>query len=397
MSKKKQNKLGIGTQAIRGTVNVDFSHVRSHIPPLFQTVNFDYKNATEGMDIFSGEKEGYIYSRYGNPTIDLVAKTVAQLEGAEAGITASSGMAAISNTLLALLKPGDRILSSRAIYGGTSGFFQDHLSPLGIKTDFVDMSNIDAVKAAITKNTKVLFTEVLGNPNLVLANLAALSPIAKQCNLYFIVVSTFTPPPIIQPINYGADVIVHSATKYMGGHGDLIGGVTVSSKEIIEKIAETTKMFGGSLAPFNGWLILRGIKTIALRMERHCRNALHIAQFLNQHPKVDHVYYPGLDNHPEHQLAKSQLNGFGGMISFEVKGGLEAGKKVMDNVQVCNFTVSLGEIDTLIMHPASTSHKSLTPEERKEIGVSDGLVRLSVGLEDVNDLVNDLDQALAQV
>jgi len=394
LSNSKNKKLGIGTQAIRGTVNVDFSHVRSHIPPLFQTVNFDYADAREGLDIFSGEKTGYIYSRYGNPTTDLVGQVVASLEGAEAGVTAASGMAAISNTILALLEPGDRILSSKQIYGGTTGLFQNHLAKLGIETDFFDVSDIESAEKAVTSETKALYAEVLGNPNLVLADLTALGKIAKQNNLVFIVDNTFTPPPIVQPIEFGADVVIHSATKYMGGHGDLIGGVTVGSADIIEKVAETTKMFGGSFSPFNGWLVLRGIKTIAVRLERHCQNALKIAEFLEQHPKVQDVFYPGLPNHPAHELAKKQLNGFGGMLAFEVKGGLEAGTKVMDSVKVCNFTVSLGEIDTLIMHPASTSHKSLSQEERLVIGVTDGLIRLSVGLEDIDDLLDDLEQAL---
>lgn len=388
---------GVGTRAIKGTVNVDFTQVRSHIPPIFQTVNFDYADAREGLAIFAGDKEGYIYSRYGNPTIDLVGKVVADLEGAEAGVTAASGMAAISNTILALLKPGDRILSSEAIYGGTNGLFRNHLARLGIKTDFVDITDEKSVRNAIRTETRILFTEVLGNPNLVLADLAMLGKIAKENDLLFMVDSTFTPPPVVQPLDYGADIVVHSATKYFGGHGDLIGGVVVGRKEHIDLVAEAVKMYGGALSPFNGWLILRGIKTIAVRMERHCSNALKIAQFLNGHPRVNHVYYPGLENHPAHELAKKQLNGFGGMISFEVKGGLEAGQIVMDRVRVCNFTVSLGEIDTLIMHPASTSHKSLTPEERLAIGVTDGLIRLSVGLEDVDDLINDLEQALSYI
>ncbi len=397
MSKKDFSKLGIGTRAICGTVNVDFRNVRSHIPPLFQTVNFDYADTTEGMGIFSGEKEGYIYSRYGNPTTDLFAKVVAQLEEAEAGIASASGMAAISNTILTLVKPGDRIISSKNVYGGTSKLFKEYFSRLGVETDFVDITNTDAVENAVSEKSKILFIEVLGNPNLAVADLKPLSEIAHNHGLHFIVDSTFTPPPIIQPLKFGADFVIHSATKYIGGHGDIIGGVTVGRAEMIEQIAETIKMYGGAMSPFNAWLALRGIKTLVVRVERHCENALAIAKFLSEHLKVENVFYPGIKSHHGYEIAQKQLHGFGGMLSFEVKGGLEAGKKVMDSVQVCNFTVSLGEIDTLIMHPASTSHKSLTPEERQAIGVSDGLIRLSVGLEDIGDLIGDLQGALEKV
>ena len=397
MSNKGFVKFGIGTRAIRGTVNVDFRNVRSHIPPLFQTVNFDYADTEEGLDIFSGEQEGYIYSRYGNPTTDLFAHVVADLEEAEAGVASASGMAAISNTMLTLVKPGDRIVSSNTIYGGTSKLFKEYLSKFGVETDFVDITNLDAVKNAVSDKSKILFTEVLGNPNLAVADLRSLSEIAHEHGLHFIVDSTFTPPPIIQPLKFGADLVIHSATKYIGGHGDIIGGVTVGRAEMIEKIVESVKMYGGAMSPFNAWLALRGIKTLAVRVERHCENALTIANFLREHPKVENVFYPGIKNHRGYEIAQKQLHGFGGMLSFEVKGGLETGMKVMDSVQVCNFTVSLGEIDTLIMHPASTSHKSLTPEERQAIGVSDGLIRLSVGLEDIDDLIGDLHRALEKV
>jgi len=394
---KKTRKPGIGTRAIRGTVNIDYRQVRSHIPPLFQTVNFDYENSSEGIEIFSGEKDGYIYSRYGNPTVDLLATVVAGLEEADAGVATASGMAAISSAFLALCQPGDRILSSKAIYGGTSGWLKEHAENLGIHSDFVDITNLEAVEKAVQKETKILYTEILGNPNLIQADLEALNRIAKKHQLLLVVDNTFTPPPIVQPMLFGADVVIHSATKYIGGHGDLIGGVVVGKKELVDSVQEAVKMYGGSMSPFNAWLAIRGIKTLALRMERHCANALQIARFLNEHEKVQDVFYPGIPGNSGFELAQKQLNGFGGMLAFEVKGGLEAGKKVMDAVRICSFTVSLGEIDTLIMHPATTSHKSLSPEERQAIGVTDGLIRLSVGIEDIDDLVADLSQALDQV
>ncbi len=371
--------------------------VQSHVPPIYQTVNFEYPDAEEGLDIFQGKKSGYIYTRDGNPTTDLFANMVALLEEGEAGIATASGMAAISNAVLTFVKSGDRIVSSSAIYGGTRTWFKDHLSKFEVQTDFVDITDLKAVKSAITGKTRILYTEVVGNPNLVVADIKSLAQIAKAHNILLVVDNTFTPPPIILPLKPGADIVIHSATKYIGGHGDIIGGVIISSLPRIKEMMITVSKFGGVMSPFNAWLAIRGLKTLNLRLERHNSNAMQIAKFLSEHPAINKVYYPGLKSHPFHKVAASQLNGFGGMMAFEVKGGLDAGKKVLNGVHVCSFTVSLGEIDTLIMHPASTSHVGLSQKERESIGVTDGLIRLSVGIENIEDLLSDLENALSLI
>ncbi|MBN2413806.1 aminotransferase class I/II-fold pyridoxal phosphate-dependent enzyme [candidate division KSB1 bacterium] len=396
MNKNDLKSLKHGTRMIRAASVID-RPVRSHVPPIYQTVNFEYPDVEEGLDIFQGKKSGYVYTRDGNPTTDLFANMAALLEEGEAGIATASGMAAISNAVLTFVKPGDHIVSSSAIYGGTRTWFRDHLNQFDVRTDFVDITDPDAVKSAITENTRILYTEVVGNPNLVVANIRLLAQIAKQHRILLIVDNTFTPPPIILPLTLGAEIVIHSATKYFGGHGDIIGGVIVSSMPRIKEISVTVSKFGGVMSPFNAWLAIRGLKTLNLRLERHNSNALHIATFLSKHSAINKVFYPGLKSHPFHKIAVSQLNGFGGMLAFEVKGGLDAGKKVLSGVRVCSFTVSLGEIDTLIMHPASTSHIGLSQKERESIGVTDGLIRLSVGIENIEDLLGDLENALSLI
>ncbi len=360
-------------------------------------MNFDYENVDEGMSVFLGEKEGYSYTRDGNPTSDMFAQLVALIEEGDVGIAAASGMAAISSVILALVRPGDEIVSSTNIYGGTRSWLVSQLAEFGVSVRFVDIADPDAIKEALSKKTKILYTEVLGSPNLAVADIKKLAQLAKNAGVTFIVDSTFTPPPIIQPLKLGADIVVHSTTKYINGHGDAIGGVVVGGAEMIRKTQKVLKLYGGVISPFNAWLGIRGIKTLALRVERHCRNAMSIAEFLQNHEKVQAVYYPGLPNHAQYDLARTQLNGFGGMLAFKVVGGLKSGKKVMEAVRVCNFTTSLGEIDTLIIHPATTSHVSLSPQERKALGITDDLMRLSVGIEDIADLLDDLEQALEKI
>lgn len=397
MTIEQLKKLNVSTRMIRATAQSEFNRVNSHNPPIFQTVNFDYENVDDGLAVFLGEKKGYLYTRNGNPTCDLFAHLLALLEEGESAIAVASGMAAISSAVLALVEPGDEIISSTHIYGGTRNWLSNQLARLQVKTHFVDIRDYNAIETLCKKNTKVLYTEVLGSPNLVVADLQRLSTLAKEKQLIFIVDSTFTPPPIIQPLHHGADIVIHSTTKYINGHGDAIGGAIIGSFDTIKSIKDVVKLYGGITSPFNAWLAIRGLKTLALRVDRQCSNAMELARYLNNHPKVSHVFYPGLPTFPQHELAETQLHGFGGMLAFELQGGFEAGKKVMDNVRVCNFTTSLGEIDTLIIHPASTSHISLTAEERKKDGISDGLVRLSVGIEDVNDLINDISQALDKI
>lgn len=389
-------KLKISTRTIRASAEASFQSVRSHIPPIFQTVNFDYKDAEEGLSIFKGEKSGYIYSRDSNPTTDLFAQIVALIEESEDAVSTASGMAAVSSVFSALTRPGDHIVSSSAIYGGTRAFLRDHLVLHGVKTSFVDITDENQIQQMIGKETKILYSEVVGNPNLVVADLQMLSRIAEQHQLILIVDSTFTPPPLIQPLKFGARIVIHSATKYMGGHGDLVGGVVAGDTSLIEQVRQSNKLYGGTMSPFHAWLAMRGLKTMALRLERQCRNAEKIAAFLDQHPAVSRVLYPGLPGHPQHAVAKKQLTAYGGIMAFDLGSGFQAAKQVMNAVRVCSFTTSLGEIDTLIIHPASTSHIRLSPEERQAIGISDSLMRLSVGIEDQDDLIDDLRQALDQ-
>ena len=397
MSKLDLKKLKQSTRTIRAAAEASFESVRSHVPPIFQTVNFDYHDAEEGLSIFKGETSGYIYSRDGNPTTDLFAKMVALIEEGQVAVSTASGMAAVCSVVAARTRPGDHVVSSSAIYGGTRAFLRDHLVLHGVETSFVDISKESTVRQAIKKTTKILYTEVVGNPNLVVADLEMLSALAKEFNLILVVDSTFTPPPIIHPLRFGARIVIHSATKYMGGHGDLVGGVVVGHAPLVDKVRQSNKLYGGTLSPFHAWLAMRGLKTMELRLERQCYNAEKIAAFLQNHPAVSQVMYPGLASHPHHEIAKKQLTKYGGIMAFDLKAGFEAAKTVMDSVQVCSFTTSLGEIDTLIIHPASTSHVRLTAEERHRIGVTDSLVRLSVGIEDVDDLIADLRQALDKI
>jgi len=389
--------VGFSTRAVHAGKKADFSAVRPHVTPIYQTVNFDYRDTDEGLAIFAEQAKGYIYSRYSNPTVAVLNRIVSDLEEGEAALSFGSGMAAISSALLAVTQSGDHIVASSAIYGGTRELLQTYLPRLGIETTFVNITNPEEVKRALRKTTRVIYTEPLGNPTLAVAEVPALAELAKSAGAKLVVDNTFTPPGIFQPLKRGADVVIHSATKYLGGHGDLTGGVVVGAMDFIRRLQPVMQHFGGIISPFIAWLVIRGIRTLGVRLQRHCTNAMTIARFLAEHPKIERVYYPGLPSHPQHALAKRLFNGFGGMLSFEVKGGFEAGKVVMDSCRVCNFTVSLGEIDTLIIHPASTSHVTLSREERLAIGVSDGLIRLSVGIEDVEDVIADLEQALAKV
>lgn len=392
--KKQTTQYKPGTRAILATHQTDFSHVRPHVAPIFQTANFEYIDADDGLAVFDHKKPGYIYTRYSNPTTDLFGRAVADLEEAEGFVTAASGMAAISGVLLTLLKPGDHLLASANIYGGSRSFMSQQLSGLGIETTFVDIANLSEVQAAIKPRTRMLFTEVLGNPNLDIADIPALAEIAAEKEILLVVDNTFTPPPIFQPLRHGAHISIHSATKYLGGHGDLIGGVLVGSAAYCQQVAKTVQTFGGCMNPFNAWLAIRGVKTLVLRLERQCANAETIAHFLQTHASVKKVNYPGLADHSQALIARRLLNGFGSMLSFAVTGGLAAAKKIIDAVRVFHFTVSLGEIDSLIIHPASTSHVGLSREERTALGITDGLLRLSIGIEDIDDLLEDLQQAL---
>ena len=375
----------------------DFSGIRTPTVPIFQTSNYLYDNVEDGTEILLSKKAGHIYSRYTNPTVDTLNEIMAGLEKTEAALSFASGMAAISSTILALCQPGDHIVSSAYIYGGTYTFFQNQLSRFNIHVSFVDPRDHDAVASAIQKNTKVVYTEPLANPTLIASDLSFWHHMAQKNKCKLVVDNTFTPPPLFYPVDYGVDISIHSATKYLGGHSDLLGGSVCASGKNIEIIRPVMKTFGPAMAPMIAWLLIRGIRTLGIRMERQCQNALDLAKFLEQHPKVTRIFYPGLTSNPQYSLCSSQFQGYSGMLAFEVQGGWPAAKKVMENLKTILFTVSLGDISSLVSHPASTSHVYLSPEEREKIGVTDGLLRLSIGIEYVDDLKADLEQALKKI
>ncbi|WP_213975500.1 methionine gamma-lyase [Tepidanaerobacter acetatoxydans] len=370
----------------------------AHVTPIYQTSTFVFKDVDQGARRFAGEEEGYIYTRLGNPTLTELEAKVAALEGGEAAIGAASGMAAISTALVTLLKKGDHIVAGDALYGCTHSFISEILPQYGIEVTMVDTSDLKNIENAMKPNTKVIYVETPANPTMKLVDLKGASDIAHKHGAIIIVDNTFMSPYLQRPIEHGVDVVVHSATKYIGGHGDVLAGLIIGPKELIDTMRiPYLKDFGGILSPFDAWLLLRGLKTLGVRMERHCANAQKVAEYLEKHPLIDKVYYPGLPSHPQYELAKKQMDGFGGMMSFELKGGLKAGKVLMNSVKMITLAVSLGCVDSLIQHPASMTHSPVPREERLKAGITDGQVRLSVGIEDVEDIIADLDQALKEV
>ncbi|MEO0162042.1 MAG: PLP-dependent aspartate aminotransferase family protein [candidate division WOR-3 bacterium] len=389
--------MHIETDIVHGGVHPD-EKTGAHVPPIYMTSTFVFKDADHGARLFKGEEEGYIYTRLGNPTIDLLAKKMAILESGEAGLAFASGMAAVFATVLTCCKSGDHIISDKVIYGGSYALFQGLLPKIGITTTFVDTTNDSEIENNLKSNTRLIFVESPANPTLKINDIAHLADIAHRRNILLCVDNTFATPYLQRPIELGADIVIHSATKYLGGHGDLIGGIVVGKKDFIKKMAdEVAKDVGGCISPVNAWLILRGLKTLAVRMEKHSANAMALARFLKNHPKVEKVYYPGLEDHPGYEIAKKQMRYFGGMLGFDLKGGKEAGKVVMNSVKVCTLAVSLGDTDTLIEHPASMTHSTYTEEELIKAGINPGFVRMSVGIENVEDLIDDLEQALSKI
>jgi methionine-gamma-lyase len=333
-----------------------------------------------------------------NPTVESLERTVAVLEGGHMGLGCGSGMAAIHTTFASMLRAGDHVVCSDSVYGPTNTLLVGVMSRFGIDSTIVDTSDLEAVKAAIRPETRMIYVETPGNPTLVVTDIAAIADIAHESGGVLVVDNTFMSPILQRPIEHGADVVVHSLTKFLNGHADVVGGmIVVKDGETYKNFRSILNQIGGVIDPFNSFLVSRGIKTLALRMERHCENALKVARFLEDHPKVDEVYFPWLPSHPQHDLAKRQMKGPGGMISFELGGGLVAGKTMMNSVKLCTLAVSLGGVETLIQHPASMTHASMGAEARKQAGITDGLGRISVGIENVDEIMADLDQALAKV
>jgi len=356
------------------------------VPPIYQTATYVLEEV--------GKDKGYDYTRASNPTRQLLEEHLAAIEGAKYGVCFSSGMSAV-DACLKLLKSGDHVICSDDVYGGVSRHFNTVLVHYGLEFTYVNSSNPEEVKAAVKENTKLLWVETPTNPLLKVTDLHAMNKIAKENNLLFGVDSTFSTPVFLRPLEFGADIAMHSTTKYLSGHNQIIGGsIHTNNKEIFDKMKFIQKTIGAVPSPFDCWLTTLGLRTLHLRMQRHNENAQEIAEFLENHPKVSRVSYPGLKSHPGHEIAKQQMNGYSGMISFELSGGIPAGKHLMNNVKLCFLAESLGAVETMITHPATMTHADVPAEERHARGLTDGLVRLSVGIEDKQDIIDDLEQAL---
>lgn len=395
MNKVSLSKMGFSTRAVHaGYQKNEFGALAT---PIYQTSTFIFDSAEQGGRRFALEEEGYIYSRLGNPTNTQVEDKLANLENAEAAVSMASGIGAITSVIWTTVKAGDHIVAAKTLYGCTFAFLNHGVQRFGVEVTFVDTTDPENVRKAMKTNTKVVYLESPANPNMVMSDIAAISNIAHEVEGCMVVVdNTYCTPYIQRPIDMGADVVVHSATKYLNGHGDVIAGFAVGKKSFIDQVRliGIKDMTGASLSPFDAFLINRGMKTLDLRMDRHCANAQIVADFLESHPAVESIAYPGLKSFPQYELAKKQMKLPGAMIAFEVKGGLEAGKKLMNTVELCTLAVSLGDTETLIQHPASMTHSPYSPEERAACDISEGLVRISVGLESPEDIVADLKKAL---
>lgn len=392
-----KNTFGFATRAIHAGYSPKDAE-GALTPPLHLTSTFAFECAEHGGEMFAGERSGHIYSRISNPTTALLETRIATLEGGEAAVATASGMGAITSTLWTLLKSGDEIIVDKTLYGCTFAFMQHGLTRFGVTVRHVDLTVPQNLTDTISDKTRIVYFETPANPNMRLVDIASISAIAKAAGATTIVDNTYATPLLTRPIELGADIVVHSATKYLGGHGDLVAGLIVGAADDIQNIRMIgmKDMTGAVMAPFNAMLVMRGLKTLQLRMQRHCESARAIAEMLETHHSVSTVHYPGLANFAQHDLAKRQMHDFGGMIAFEMVGGYDSGLALMNKLRLIQRAVSLGDAETLIQHPASMTHSTYTPEERALYGIGDGLVRLSVGLEDADDLMADLTQALPQ-
>jgi methionine-gamma-lyase len=367
------------------------------VTPIYETSVFAFSSTKELIDVMSEKAEGYIYTRYGNPTVRTVERKMAELEGAEDVAVFSSGMAAIATTIFTLVSSGDHVVSTRDIYGGTLAFLKDVLPKFGVEVSLVEATDFDEIKLAIRKNTKVIYAEMPTNPTLKLVDVSKVAKLCKKKGITVAIDSTFASPYNLKPIQLGVDVVVHSATKYLGGHNDLTAGVVGGCESFVQKLKEMRKHLGGTLDPFAAWLLLRGSKTLGLRMERHNSNGMRVAKYLEKHPKVKRVYYPGLPSHPQYSIAKRQMKGFGGVVSFEIDGDFEKTMKCVDNLKLCYLAASLGGAETLATQPVTCSHYFVSAEDRKKAGITDQLVRLALGIEDHEDIIADLEQAFNKI
>jgi methionine-gamma-lyase len=385
---------GFNTKLIHGGMQPDA--LKSVITPIYQTSTFAFENAQDGADCFAGESAGYIYTRLGNPTVRVLEDQMALLEGGFGGIATASGMGSVTSVYMAFLSAGAHIVSTDAVYGASRSVLEKHFSRFGVESSFVDTSRIELIEDAIRPNTKLLFIETPANPTIKITDIAACAEIAHKHGIRLVVDNTFCSPYLQKPLQLGADIVLHSITKFINGHADVVGGVIIPKTEEDHKLLyNVMTSMGPNMDPHQAFLVTRGLKTLALRLERAQANAQKIAEYLEQHRSVAWVRYPGLASHPQYELAKRQQSGSGAMISFGLKGGLDAGRKLMDNVRLMVLAVSLGGVETLIQHPASMTHAKVSAEAKTMSGITDDLVRLSVGIEDAADLIADLEQALA--
>lgn len=388
-----ENNYGMDTKCVHAGISEDvFGAV---IPPIYQTSTFKFKDVDHGARLFKGEEEGYIYTRMRNPTIEAMEDAVAQLEGGYKALGCGSGMAAVSTIFMAALKAGDHVICSESVYGPTITLLTTILNNFGIEHTILDSSDLDAIKNAFKPNTKLVHIESPGNPTLVMSDIAAIADLTHSHGAKLSVDNTFMSPIYQRPFELGADYIMHSMTKFLNGHADVVAGIIiVNNADDYKHFRRVLNHFGGTIDPFNSFLVHRGIKTLKIRIEKATENAMKIAEYLENHPKIDWVVYPGLKSHPQYEVGLKQMTGFGAMIACELKGGLEAGKTLMNNINIFQLAVSLGGVESLIQHPASMTHAGMGKEVREHAKITDGLVRISVGIEDVDDLISALNSGL---
>ncbi|WP_348799777.1 trans-sulfuration enzyme family protein [Flavobacterium adhaerens] len=388
-----EQEFGFETQAIRN--HLDKTQFLEHSTPLYLSSSFVFEDAEDMRASFTEEKVRNIYSRFSNPNTTEFVDKVCAMEGAEAGYAFATGMAAIYSTFAALLESGDHIVSAGSVFGSTHALFMTYFPKWKIETSYFDINKPETVESFIKPNSKILYVETPTNPGVDVIDLELLGEIAKKHNLIFIVDNCFVTPYVQQPIKYGAHIVVHSATKLMDGQGRVLGGIAVGQADLIRKIYLFSRNTGPAMSPFNAWVLSKSLETLAVRVDRHCENALKVAEFLESHPNVNSVKYPFLKSHPKYEVAKKQMLLGGNIIAFEIKGGIEAGRKFLDKIKLCSLSANIGDVKTIVTHPASTTHSKLSVDEKLAVGITEGLVRVSVGLETVKDVIADLEQALS--
>ncbi len=387
-------KIKFETEAIK--TQTERSQFLEHSTPLYLTSSFIFDDAEDMRASFSEEKERNIYSRYSNPNTNEFIEKVCKMEGAEAGFSFASGMAAVFSTFTALLDSGDHVISARNIFGSTHTLFTQFFPKWNITSDYFEIDNLEAINQLVQPTTKFIYAESPTNPGVDILDLEALGKIAKRHRLLLIIDNCFATPYLQQPIKFGADLVIHSGTKLMDGQGRVLAGITVGSAELIDKVYRFSRITGPALSPFNAWIISKSLETLAVRVDRHCESALKLAEFLENHPKVNWVKYPFLKSHPMYKVAIKQMKAGGSIVAFEVKGGLDAGRKFFDAIKLLSLSANLGDSRSIVTHPASTTHSKLSAQEREAVNISDGTVRVSVGLEHIDDIIADINQALGE-